>query len=95
MNPDRLPLGDRPGAFGPWNKVYKRFRAWCQSGKWRRIFEAAVDEPDLEWAFIDGTYAKAHQQAQAPRERRHKQSGQAGRALPVKFTWCRALLAYQ
>src|SRR5699024_8629287 len=48
-------------AFGPWNKIYKRFRAWCQSGKWRRIFESSIDDPDLEWAFIDGTYAKAHQ----------------------------------
>ncbi|SFU35493.1 Transposase DDE domain-containing protein [Nitrosospira multiformis] len=25
------------------------------------IFKALVVEPDLEWAFIDGSYAKAHQ----------------------------------
>lgn len=55
------PWRDLPEAFGPWNKIYKRFRAWCQTGKWRCIFGAAIDDPDLEWAFIDGSYAKAHQ----------------------------------
>lgn len=55
------PWRDLPKEFGSWNKVYKRFRDWCQSGKWLRIFEAAIDEPDLEWVFIDGSYIKAHQ----------------------------------
>jgi transposase len=55
------PWRDLPSAFGPWNQVYKRFRAWCQSGKWWRVFQAAVSDPDLEWAFIDGTDAQAHQ----------------------------------
>ena len=55
------PWRDVPDAFGPWNKIYKRFRAWSQSGKWFRIFQTLVSDPDLEWAFIDGSYAKAHQ----------------------------------
>jgi transposase len=55
------PWRDLPGFFGSWNMVYKRFRAWCQSGKWWRVAKALISDPDLEWAFIDGTYAKAHQ----------------------------------
>jgi len=55
------PWRDLPDAFGPWSKVYKRFNAWCASGKWLKVFEALVVEPDLEWIFIDGSYAKAHQ----------------------------------
>jgi transposase len=55
------PWRDLPEVFGPWNKVYKRFRAWSQTSKWLRIFEAAIEDPDLEWLFIDGTYIKAHQ----------------------------------
>lgn len=51
------PWGDLPAVFGPWNAVYKRFRAWSQSGKWWRIAKALINAPDLEWAFIDGTYA--------------------------------------
>jgi len=55
------PWRDLPGAFGSWGKVYKRFNAWCATGKWLKVFQALVVEPDLEWVFIDGSYAKAHQ----------------------------------
>jgi len=55
------PWRDLPRAFGGWSKIYKRFNAWCASGKWLKIFQALVVEPDLEWVFIDGSYAKAHQ----------------------------------
>lgn len=34
------PWRDLPDVFGPWNAIYKRFGAWCQSGKWQRVFEA-------------------------------------------------------
>jgi len=47
------PWRDLPDAFGPWRKLYKRFNAWCASGKWLKVFEALVIEPDVEWVFID------------------------------------------
>ncbi|MAC46757.1 MAG: IS5/IS1182 family transposase [Oceanospirillum sp.] len=52
---------DLPAVFGEWNSVYKKFNAWSVQGKWTRIFEAVVHDPDLEWVFIDGSYVKAHQ----------------------------------
>lgn len=55
------PWRDLPEAFGGWSKVYKRFNAWSVSGKWLKVFEALVVDPDMEWVFIDGSYAKAHQ----------------------------------
>lgn len=55
------PWRDLPEAFGAWNKVYKRFNAWSASDIWRKVFEALVVEPDMEWVFIDGTCIKAHQ----------------------------------
>jgi transposase len=55
------PWRDLPKAFGNWNKVYKRFNAWSASGKWLKVFKVLVVEPDLEWIFLDGSYAKAHQ----------------------------------
>lgn len=51
-----------PQAFGSWSRVYKRFNAWSASGKWLKVFQALVVEPDMEWVFIDGSYAKAHPQ---------------------------------
>lgn len=55
------PWRDLPEAFGNWNKVYKRFNAWSASGKWIKVFKAVVEDSDMEWVFIDGSYAKAHQ----------------------------------
>jgi len=35
----------------------------CMVGgcKWLKVFQALIEEPDLEWAFIDCTYVEAHQ----------------------------------
>ena len=55
------PWRDLPDAFGNWSKIYKRFNAWSAAGKWLKVLQALVTDPDLEWVFIDGSYAKAHQ----------------------------------
>ena len=55
------PWRDLPEAFGCWNSIYKHFNAWSAAGKWVNLFKALVVEPDMEWIFIDGSYAKAHQ----------------------------------
>ena len=53
---------DLPQRYGPWNSVYRRFRRWAKSGHWQVIFQALQD-PDLDWAMIDSTLVRAHQQA--------------------------------
>lgn len=52
---------DLPEAFGRWNTVYKRFNAWSAAGKLMEAFSMLVDDPNVEWLFIDGSYVKAHQ----------------------------------
>ena len=58
------PWRDLPPGFGDWNSVFKRFRYWVEAGVFQRIFDALSDEPDMEFAMIDGTIIKVHRHGQ-------------------------------
>ena len=55
------PWRDLPRTFGRWNSVFQKFNRWSLKGKLMLVFKALVQEPDLEWGFIDGSIVKAHQ----------------------------------
>jgi transposase len=54
------PWRDLPDVFGNWFTVWKRFRRWALKGVFEKVFKALSDEPDLEYAFVDGTIVKVH-----------------------------------
>ncbi len=58
------PWRDLPDYFGNWNTVFKRYRDWVKADVFKRIFEALSDEPDMEFAMIDGTLVKVHRHGQ-------------------------------
>ena len=62
-----VPWRDLPGAFGKWNSVFARFRRWAKAGVFERVFACLSDEPDFEYALIDGTIVPAHQKASGAR----------------------------
>ena len=49
------PRRDLPLAFGNWSSQFRRFRRWAKAGVFERLFKAMSDDPDLEYALIDGT----------------------------------------
>ena len=57
------PWRDLPSGFGRWNSVFQRFRRRVKGGVFERVFQCLSDEPDFEYALVDGTIVTAHQKA--------------------------------
>ena len=51
---------DLPEELGDWNTVFKRFDYWSKAGAFKKIFEAVLDDPDMEYAMIDATIVPVH-----------------------------------
>ena len=58
-----VPWRDLPSDFGHWNSVFQRFRRWVKGGVFAHVFECLSDEPDFEYALVDGTIVTAHPKA--------------------------------
>ncbi len=54
------PWRDLPPGFGKWGSVWKRFRRWAEKDVFDRIFDQISDDPDFDYAMIDGTIVKVH-----------------------------------
>jgi transposase len=57
------PWRDLPPGFGNWNSQFRRFRRWAKAGVFEGLFNAMSDDPNLEYALIDGTIVQVHQKA--------------------------------
>jgi transposase len=55
------PWRDLPEEFGNWNSVWRRFRRWALKDVFSRVFSALSDDPDFEYAIVDGTLVRVHQ----------------------------------
>lgn len=58
------PGGNLPERFGKWTTVFKRFREWVKRDVFQGIFDALSEEPDMEYAMIDGTIIKVYRHGQ-------------------------------
>ncbi|HAT6978979.1 TPA: IS5 family transposase [Legionella pneumophila] len=55
------PWRDLPVEFGFWYSICQQFNRWSSKDKLMKIFKDLVQEPDLEWKFIDSSILRAHQ----------------------------------
>ena len=53
--------------FGNWNSNFRRFRRWAIKGVFDVLFERLSGDPDFEYAMIDGTIVRVHQQGTGAR----------------------------
>src|SRR3954467_11077514 len=58
------PWRDLPALFGHWTTLFKRYRDGVGAAVFKRLFDAASDEPDMEYAMIDATIVKVHRHGQ-------------------------------
>jgi len=56
-----IPWRDLPERFGAWNNVARRHKRWSDGGVWQRVFEHLAEDADNEYAMIDSTTVRAHQ----------------------------------
>jgi transposase len=58
------PWRDLPSVFGKWNTVFTRYRNWVKADVFQRLFDAASDDPDMEFAMVDGAIVEVHRDSQ-------------------------------
>lgn len=55
-----IPWRDLPGAFGPWQSVYTRWRRWCRAGLWAWLFKKIAGRGFGRIRSMDTTCIKVH-----------------------------------
>jgi len=64
-----IPWRDLPERFGDWKNIHTRFRRWCESGVFERIFKALAEDCDNEYMALDSTIVRAHQHSAGARKK--------------------------
>ncbi|MDE1172837.1 MAG: IS5 family transposase [Parvibaculaceae bacterium] len=80
------PWRDLPEHFGNWNSNFRRFRRWAVNGVFDMLFERLSGDRDFEYAMIDGTIVRVHQQGTGARGGTHRQAiGRSRGGLTTKI----------
>ena len=64
-----IPWRDLPTRFGDWKNTHRRYRRWCESGVFERIFKALSQDSDNEYMMLDATIVRAHQHSAGARKK--------------------------
>jgi transposase len=82
-----IPWRDLPERYGHWKAVHRRYRRWCKSGVFMRVFEIMARDADNEFVRLDANRRRGSQ-------RRSRAQGQPliPSSLTVSFRAFSALL---
>ena len=61
---------DLPERFGDYRVIHTRFSRWAKSGVWQKVFEILAVDADNEYAMIDSTIVRAHQDSAGASKKR-------------------------
>ena len=75
-----IPWRDLPERFGDWKATHRRFRRWCESGVFERIFKVLAADADGEYMMIDSTAVRAHQHSAGAQKKKGRIKPLAGPA---------------
>ena len=75
-----MPWRDLPERYGPWKATHRRYRRWCESGVFLRIFEILAADADNEFVMLDATIVRAHQHSAGAQKKTAKTRPSAARA---------------
>ena len=64
-----IPWRDLPERFGDFRLVHTRFSRGARRGVWERVFQHLAQDADNEYAMIDSTIVRAHQQSAGARKK--------------------------
>jgi transposase len=76
-----IPWRDLPGRYGHWKSTHRRYRRWCESGVFKRVFEMLARDADNEFMMLDATIVRAHQHSAGAQKKMAKTKPSAARAV--------------
>jgi transposase len=71
---------DLPDRFGNGVAVHRRYKRWCESGLFARVFEVLATDADAEYMMIDSTSVRALQDSAGAKKKTAKTKPWADRA---------------
>ncbi len=75
-----IPWRDLPERYGAWKPTHKRYRRWCESGVFARVFEILARDADTEYVSLDSTSVRAHQHSAGAQKKSAKTKRSAAHA---------------
>ena len=76
-----VPWRELPERFGGWKATHKRYRRWCESGVFTRVFSILSLDRDNEFMSLDSTSVRAHQHSAGAEKKTARTKPSAGHAV--------------